>query len=1009
MSQIIAGVYEIYEQIGAGGGGIVYSGQHIRLQKKVVLKADKRKLSAKTESLRREVDMLKNLNHTYIPQVYDFVEEDGIVYTVMDYIEGESFDKILAKERKISQPEIVKWACQLLEALCYLHSQPPYGILHGDIKPANIMLRPDGNICLIDYNIALALGEDGAVKVGFSQGYASPEHYGADYIQSNREAAVRKITSIQVGRTAESADKAMKSADDAVDGEATLALSREEPNGEATLVLSPKELSGGIPQSGGRGLSGSSEGSGTGDRSSGSSSTGTEGRKAVMLDVRSDIYSLGATLYHIISGKRPAKDAREVQPLGTEVCSPAVAVIIQKAMNPQPDMRYQSAEEMLHAFRQLHRNDSRMVRHRRREIVTAAGLAVLFLSGGASAFIGLNQLKQRQNALALSEYSANALANGDVAEAVNLALQAIPKEGNILAAPVTPQAQKALTDALGVYDLSDGYKAAGTYELPSPPFDIAVSPEGTRFAAIYAYEAVVYDMESNQAVAILPTQVSALADLVFVNENTIIYAGEDGVTSFDLEGQKENWKVDAATTLSLSGDKNRLAAVDRDRDYAVVYQVSDGRKIAECSFQGEHLSVPVNDVFADAKDSIFTLNYDGSKLAASFGNGGLNIFDVENSEDTLIIYEESEFVHFEGGFCRQNFAFAANRNGQSVFGLTDIDKGEYLGGYESQDPFRLKTDERGIYLAKNNLLVDFDPARFEETELAYTDNVNITGFSVGEGYVLVATDDNCASFYDRGANRMSTESCKENCDFVELFGKYAVLANRNEPAIRMLSLEKHEDEQLLSYDVGFEHDEARISVDGQTAILFNYRQFAVYDREGQLVMREELPDADYIYDQQFIKEADGSWLEVTWYDGTVRCYDAKDGSLVSERQIEPPSKDLYEEFDTGRYKITSPLHSAAEVYDSKTGQFIGFLEKDSYLTYVTQTGDYLVTEYVSATGERYGLLLDRDLQTLAYLPHLCDITDRYLVFDCDSGNLRQCPLYSIKELVGLGEAYLAEE
>ncbi len=1004
MSQIIAGVYEIYRQIGAGGGGIVYLGQHIRLQKKVVLKADKRKLSAKTESLRREVDMLKNLNHTYIPQVYDFVEEDGIVYTVMDYIEGESFDKILAKEKKISQPEIVKWACQLLEALCYLHSQPPYGILHGDIKPANIMLRPDGNICLIDYNIALALGEDGAVKVGFSQGYASPEHYGADYIKSNRAAAVRKITSIQTGRTAETADKAAESAD----GEATLVLSREEPDGEATQVLSPEELSGGIPQSDGRGLSGSPESSGTGSRSSGSSA-GTEGRKAVMLDVRSDIYSLGATLYHIISGKRPAKDAREVQPLGTEVCSPAIAAIIQKAMNPQPDMRYQSAEEMLYAFRQLHRNDLRMVRHRRRELITAAGLTALFLAGGASAFIGLNQLKQRQNALALSEYSANALANGDVAEAINLALQAIPEEGNILAAPVTAQAQKALTDALGVYDLSDGYKASGTYNLPSAPFDIAVSPEGTRFAVVYAYEAVVYDMESNQEIVTLPTQVSALADIVFVDENTIIYAGKDGVTSFDLEGRKENWKVNAATTLSLSGDKSRLAAVDRNRDYAVVYQVSDGRKIAECSFQGEHLSVPANDVFADAKDSIFTLNYDGSKLAVSFSNGGLNIFDVGNSEDTLILYEESDFAHFEGGFRGQYFAFAANRNGQSVFGLIDIDKGEYLGGYESQDPFRLKTDESGIYLAKNNLLVDFDPVELEETELAYTDNVNITGFSVGEGYALVATDDNCASFYDRGANRMSTESCTENCDFVELFGKYAVLANRNEPSVRMLSLEKHEDEQLLSYDVGFEHDEARISVDGQTAMLFNYRQFAVYDREGQLVMQEELPDADYIYDQQFIKEAGESWLEVTWYDGTVRCYDAKDGSLVSKRQIEPPSKDLYEEFDTDRYKIASPLHSAAEVYDSKTGQFIGFLEKDSYLTYVTQTGDYLVTEYVSAAGERYGLLLDRDLQTLAYLPHLCDITDRYLVFDYDSGNLRQCPLYSMEELIGLGEAYLAEE
>ncbi len=150
--------YEIKEKIGAGGGGVVYLGRHMRLEKDVVLKADKRKLSAGTESLRREVDMLKNLSHTNVPQVYDFIQEDGMVYTVMDYIEGESFDKLLAEGRQISQADAVKWACQLLDALAYLHSRPPYGILHGDIKPANIMLHPDGDICLIDYNIALALG-----------------------------------------------------------------------------------------------------------------------------------------------------------------------------------------------------------------------------------------------------------------------------------------------------------------------------------------------------------------------------------------------------------------------------------------------------------------------------------------------------------------------------------------------------------------------------------------------------------------------------------------------------------------------------------------------------------------------------------------------------------------------------------------------------------------------------------------------------------------------------------
>ena len=77
MAQIIAGIYEIQDKIGAGGGGIVYLGHHLRLDKKVILKADKRTLKTGASTLRREVDMLKGLNHTYIPQVHDFVQAAG--------------------------------------------------------------------------------------------------------------------------------------------------------------------------------------------------------------------------------------------------------------------------------------------------------------------------------------------------------------------------------------------------------------------------------------------------------------------------------------------------------------------------------------------------------------------------------------------------------------------------------------------------------------------------------------------------------------------------------------------------------------------------------------------------------------------------------------------------------------------------------------------------------------------------------------------------------------------
>ena len=180
-NKVIASAYEIIKEIGAGGGGIVYLGRHIRLNKDIVLKADKRSLTKNPDDLRREVDALKNLSHTYIPQVYDFVREDGIVYTVMDYIRGESLDKYLKSGERFPQKQMVKWSCQLLEALAYLHNYPPYGILHSDIKPANIMVTPQGDIRLIDFNIAQVLEGEGAVRVGRSRGYASPEHYGINH------------------------------------------------------------------------------------------------------------------------------------------------------------------------------------------------------------------------------------------------------------------------------------------------------------------------------------------------------------------------------------------------------------------------------------------------------------------------------------------------------------------------------------------------------------------------------------------------------------------------------------------------------------------------------------------------------------------------------------------------------------------------------------------------------------------------------------------------------------
>ena len=104
--------------------------------------------------------------------------------------------------------------------------------------------------------------------------------------------------------------------------------------------------------------------------------------------------------------------------------------------------------------------------------------------------------------------------------------------------------------------------------------------------------------------------------------------------------------------------------------------------------------------------------------------------------------------------------------------------------------------------------------------------------------------------------------------------------------------------------------------------------------------------------------------------------------------------------------MASSLHAAPVVYDAASGRELATLEEEGYLTYVTQLGDLLVTEYISTEGEHYGLLLNSDFEILAKLPGLCDVWNGSFIFDYESGNLRQCRLYSIQELIALGQNYI---
>ncbi len=982
MAEIIASTYEVLKKIGEGGGGVVYLANHLRLNKLVVLKADKRDLNARPESLSREVSLLKNLNHTYIPQVYDYFTENGIVYTVIDFIDGESLDKPLKRGDYFSQPQIVEWACEILEALVYLHGQTP-GILHADIKPSNIMVTPKGDIRLIDFNISLLLKESGAVRVGFSWGYASPEHYGVDYRDPKKSDRKRQKDSGREKTVPMPGSKEQTEPLNNVESK-TLPLSSGSDFGKKTTVLLGDRKP--VPA----------------DSAQSMGSSGDQHReRTILLDVRSDIYSLGATLYHLISGVRPANDAKEVVPLHSEGISTELCRIINKAMAPDPDDRYQTAKEMLFDLEHLHEHDPRSKRLRRLRSAVSLVFVFAFLCGGALSLLGLQQAKRIENARVLAGQSQEALRRGDPVLASQLAASALPEKLSLLDPVYVPEAQSALAEALGVYDLSDGFKAKEQLALSKEALKVALSPNGSRLCAICAWELAIFDTANGEKLAVLPVEESALSSAVFLDDNRIAYSGPGALRIYDIDQRQELWQGKASTGIAVSADGNRIAAVYKDASEADIYEAATGELLKTLSFGGRHQSVAFNDAFVDPMDNLFSLNADGSMLAMSFADGGVYISDL-NTDEVIAIILSSDFSHFEGGFSGKYLAFSGYGGGESVLMIVDLESMSFVLNTTGITQFRVRTDENGIYAAGSNQLIKINVEGGPDQELAYVEKPILTFCHSGD-HTIVATEDKHFAFYHRGAGEMTLDSVLTDlsCNLVDLAGDVAVVGSMDSPTLRLLRLEGHSKTKIITYDPFYLHSEARLSADGKTVTLFRNDRFRVYTIDGKLLSDMRLPTPEQVYDQQFRRNNGESYLEVIWYDGTVRRYSAADGSLISTEQGVVPDESLYEEFFTLRYRIASPLHGTPIVYDRETGELVKELEKEAYMTYATEVGDYIITEYVTVQGERYGLLLNQELETLAVLPNLCDVIDGRLVFDYDSGELRETKIHTLQELLTL--------
>ncbi|MDO4295479.1 MAG: WD40 repeat domain-containing serine/threonine protein kinase [bacterium] len=974
MAEIIASTYEVIKRIGDGGGGIVYLAKHLRLNKKVVLKAYKRTFSTDPEMLRREVDVLKELSYPNIPGVYDFFADGAVFYAVMDYVEGENLKQSLERGERFSQPQVILWAVQILGALDYLHSpthgEEKKGFVHSDIKPSNLMRTPDNNVFVIDFNIALALGEEAVI--GKSAGYASPEHYGLDYSSG------RKKQQTDVTLTDE--DKTEVTQTD--ETEVTLTDKTLTDEEETECEHSESESS------------------------SKSENATLSKRDLILPDVRSDIYSTGATLYHLLSGVRPAKDAKEVVPLSEKEFNPQIVKIITKAMIPDPDARYQTAKEMLDAFLHLRENDVRVKRLRRQRRVAAALFVALFAVGALSAFWGLKRMQLTESWLKLAEYSQNALAEGDTEGAVAYALQALP-ERTWWQPDYTAQAQRALSKALGVYDLADGYKSYETVNFPSAPLSLVIAPDGKTALCVYAWNIAIFDTQTAEILTELPIAESALAEAVYLNEHTIVYAGEDGVTAYDIESQKVLWMGNPATALCVSADKKSVAAIWKEESFATIYDSSNGEVKTVVDFKGKKQRVTVNDSFANPKDNLLALNEDGSLLGVSFADGSLEVYDWQNPDNDLLLFDEtSGYWHFEGGFYQDYFAFSATNEEESVFAVIDTVAMEQTGGFESQTAFSVETDENGIYVQTDNLLVEIDPVSGEQRPLVTTAET-ILHFARSNTHTLISTAEDL-QFFDQNAV-LTTQESRESVgstqnEFVQIAEGIALIGNKDEGTVRIMKYENHPEAEFFAYDASYPHDEARVSADRKTVMLFRYDAFRLYDvEEGEILQEVAIPDAEQVYDQQYRREGEKSYLEVIYNDGSIRTYSAEDGSLLSETEREAPDLSLYEEFETESVRVTSPLHGTPAVYDRESERLLGYLDKDAYLTYVTQVENYLIVQYVTTDGYFYGQILDMHCEVLADLPYLSDVIEKNLIFDYPTGNMRETRIYDIYELISMAQ------
>lgn len=175
---LLGGRYRLESRIASGGMAHVWSATDEVLQRTVAVKIMRPDLGHEEQFARRfrdEAVHSAGLNHTNIATVFDYGEDDGLAFLVMEYVEGQTLSAIMKERGPLPASEVRSILGQAAQALGVAHE---HRVVHRDVKPANILVREDGLVKLTDFGIARALDASGHTQHGEMLGtpnYISPE------------------------------------------------------------------------------------------------------------------------------------------------------------------------------------------------------------------------------------------------------------------------------------------------------------------------------------------------------------------------------------------------------------------------------------------------------------------------------------------------------------------------------------------------------------------------------------------------------------------------------------------------------------------------------------------------------------------------------------------------------------------------------------------------------------------------------------------------------------------